>query len=51
VAATSEEHARKAVNDYIALHNLNDYDVKGWGTDYYWLKVLELGEVITNEND
>ena len=58
VAATSEDEARKAVNDYIALHKgkddghyLNDYEIGGWETDYYKLTVLNPGQVITNCND
>jgi hypothetical protein len=58
VAATSEEEARKAVDGYIALHKgkddghyIDNTTASRWGTDYYELKVVEIGEVITNEND
>ena len=52
VAARSEAEAREAVEKYI--DNLGPgwrkaYEGK-WGTDYYELTVLEVGQVITNDN-
>lgn len=58
VAAASEEEARNAVADHIALHkgkvdghHIGGYEVEGWGTDYYVLTVLNPNEVISNCND
>jgi hypothetical protein len=57
VAATSEKEARTCVDKYISEHKgknddhyLGDYEVDGWGTHYYELTVLDVGEVITNDN-
>lgn len=47
VAARGEEEAREAVDKYIANEQ---YRVGGWGTDYYELTVVEVGQVITNDN-
>ncbi len=49
VAAKSKEEATAAIERYRGkdnLHNKSD----GWGTDYYSLTVLEVGQVITNDN-
>ena len=58
VAAASETLARDAINNYIQAHigksdghYLTDYGISGWGTDYYELSVIDVGEVITNAND
>lgn len=58
VAAHSEEDARACVERYIAEHlskddwaRLTEYSTDGWGTDYYELTVLEVGQVISNSND
>ena len=60
--AESEKHAKESIMNYITksleLANQEDsnfyfseYDFKGWSTDYYTLKVLEAGQVVTNNND
>jgi len=46
--ASSEDEARAAVDKHI-----KDTDcawTNGWGTDYYKLTVVEVGQVIENDN-
>ena len=58
VAASSKAEAIKAIEKYIEEHMdkdddhyLDEYNIKGWGTDYYDLTILPIGEAITNSND
>ena len=57
VAEESKEKAVAAVEKYIKDHlNKNDghclgnYEVTGWGTDYYELEIFSVGEVVTHDN-
>ena len=52
VAATSEKEAIKAVEKHMEENeHIGDYEINGWGTDYYELTVLPIGAAISNEND
>lgn len=54
VAARSQKEAIEAVEEWIANNPdqpLIGYHTKEWGTDYYNLTVLDIGQVITNAND
>jgi len=57
VCAENEKEARAAVDRYIEEHKnkdddacLRDYEIGGWGTEYYTLTVLNPLQVITNDN-
>jgi len=65
VMANGEEEARAAVEKEIADgraryddeadfsdgSQLSEYDVQGWGTEYYDMTVVEAGTVVLNGND
>ena len=58
VAASTEDEARKAIGKYIEDHldkdddhYVSEYNTQGWGTDYYDMEILHIGEVVTNCND
>lgn len=59
VMAESEEAARLAVDEKIKKLmtegedniRISDYEVQGWGTDYYHLQILDSNEVVFNPND
>ena len=59
VIAESEQQAREFISNKIAelLANgedgfdYSDYEFQGWGTDYYRLEILEVGQVVLNDND
>ena len=50
VTARSEDEARRVVDKHISGIK-NTYSIDGWGTDYYKLTVMEVGEVVVNYND
>jgi hypothetical protein len=58
VCAESEQEAKNAVDAHIKKHlnqqdneYIGDYEIGGWGTDYYRLTVVRPLSVVTNSND
>lgn len=60
VVADSQEEAEGIVNaemkrrmslEWFDDDYLSEYEITGWGTNYYTLTVAEKGTVITNSND
>lgn len=53
VTALSEQEAREFVDEKVEIDRkkYGDYSVAGWGTDYYELRVYDIGEVVESEND
>lgn len=60
VVAESEAQAKQYLDDTIAVRSKLDMDddlylapyyYAGWNTDYYTLKVAEVGQVLVNNND
>jgi hypothetical protein len=58
VCAENEKDAKDAVDSYIKEHknknddeSISDYSSRGFGTDYYFLTVLEPLQVVNNCND
>jgi hypothetical protein len=49
VAAASEDEAKCAVEKH--LTRVSEYEKRGWGTDYYEMTVLDVGQVVSNTND
>ena len=50
-AAVESEIARRKSLDLLDLDRITDFEVRGWGTDYYELTVVEPGVVVANENE
>ena len=51
VCAENEKDAKDAVDSYIKEQSISDYSSSGFGTDYYFLTVLEPLQVVSNCND
>ena len=56
VCAESEDKAREIVTEHIHKNHMKtdrlpDYEADGWGTDYYEVEVLDVGQVAENSND
>lgn len=49
--AVEREIARRKALDMLDIDRITDFEVSGWGTDYYDLTVVEPGAVVANEND
>jgi hypothetical protein len=60
VVAETEAEAKDAVDREIARRlslpwdepdHIGDYDVEGWGSDYYTLTVAKRGQPVSNDNE
>ena len=55
VCAESEEKAREIITDHVNKNYRNTserkFDADGWGSDYYAMRVLEIGQVGECRND
>ena len=48
--AVEKEMERRKLLSFLEDDHIGDYEISGWGTDYYELLVVGEGVVVVNEN-